>query len=124
MTKREQAYTTKFIKAIKDGHISFPAGPIEVKMARGKRVYRKQFATHQIHALHIAATGTLAWKIPDAGFANPFDIMLYEKAPTWVLAVFEESRYYLVDAVHFFAMCEISCDEKECASMALMEGEL
>lgn len=128
MKKREQAYSTKFIKAIKDKKITFftkeTAGPIEVKMARGLRIYRKQFEKHQIAALTLSRQGTLAWKIPDAGWANPFDIMMYVHSPSWVLCVFDEKRYYLIDAVTFFVGNEISYTESDCQNLCSLHGQL
>lgn len=78
--KVEAKRTTEFLGWYKRQKFRpFPAGPIEVKVVRKNRLYLKQFAKHQIHALRIAKHGLLAWKIPDAGWQNPFDVMMYDR---------------------------------------------
>lgn len=129
MVKREARFTTKLVRWLKE-HAHF-SGPVEVKLAQprrrgGDRLCRSQFKAHQLPALRLANDGCLAWKIPDAGWANPFDVIVYKDAPAYVCAVFEEKRFYLVPVGQMVALFQLGncAGEAEVAEVAEVAATL
>jgi hypothetical protein len=128
MIKREQAKTTKLIKWINAFWIE--NGPWEVKVSKTGRIYRTQFAEHQEVSLRRCKTGTVAWKNPDSGFTNLWDITVYHKSPSWVCLMFNvetSKKFYIIDATEFFNIFtekKVSITEEEADRMAHTTGLL
>jgi len=122
MIKREQKRTTPLIKWI--NAFWTENGPWEVKVSKTGRIYRNQFADHQEHSLRKARTGTVAWKNPDAGFSNLWDITVYHKSPSWVCLMFNvetSKKFYIIDATTFFDIFtekKVSVTEEDADRMA------
>jgi len=122
MIKREQSKTTKLIKWINAYWTE--NGPWEVKVSKTGRIARSQFADHQERSLRQARKGTVAWKNPDAGFINLWDITVYHKCPSWVALIFNvetSNKVYIIDATEFFDIFsdkKVSITETEADKMA------
>lgn len=131
MRKREAAYTTRLQKwIVQNIRRSFP---LEVKMAQprkttGPRLCLSQFKRHQIPAL-VAATNPdkpFVYKIPDGSIsALPFDVIVYCGAEAFVVAVFDERRFYMIDARVAKRLFEASpcIGEEEARAAATHAGE-
>lgn len=73
----------------------------------------------------LASKGVLVYKIPDAGWSNPFDIMVYSNADAYVCPVFDEKRYYLIPIQTFvgaFSDSKRSLSEDECRKLSSKDG--
>lgn len=128
MVKHEQAFTTKLNKWLRHNwHIT---GPIEVKVSKTGRINIHQFADHQLAALRACSENKIIWKIPDAGFSNLFDIVVYADCVAFVCLVFNvetSKRFYMINAKTFMGFFEdkiVSMTEMEAETMAHTVGEL
>lgn len=94
MIKREQKLTTLFLKwASVNFRHTFA---FEVKQTQDKSIPFSSLAPHQKRALMIAKHGFFKWKIPDAGYQNPFDGFCLYKTEAYVV-VFFGSNFYIID---------------------------
>lgn len=59
-------------------------GVFELKLAQGSLPF-SAVVSHQIEALSAVRHGTLVFKIPDAGFQNPFDVFCLTEQPAYVV---------------------------------------
>lgn len=106
--KREAEFTTKFKKWVKL-HTLVPAcGAYEIKVTPNKRIPFDAVKEHQIDALLAVKNGCFIYKIPDAGWQNPFDVFLMANQPAYVVLAFTEPRKkvrtYIVDIELFLEM--------------------
>lgn len=128
MIKREQAFTTKFNKWLRYNWSI--TGPIEVKVSKTGRINIHQFAPHQLSALKACSESKLVWKIPDAGWSNPFDIVIYANCIAFVCLVFNietSKKFYMINAktfVKFFKGDIVSMTEVEAFEIAHTVGEI
>ena len=130
MIKRESLFTTKFNKWLR--HNWRTTGPIEVKVSETGRINVHQFPDHQKAAL-LSATDpskSVIWKIPDAGWSNLFDIVVYSGCQSFVCLVFNvktSKKFYIIDAKIFFDFFQgkvVSILETEAEELALQVGEV
>lgn len=87
MQKREQHETTKFLKWAKK---NLPrAAVFEVKHTRGKTFFSiKELEKHQRAALRSAKTVGFPYKIPDTGYQNPFDAVLFRNMDAYLVIIY------------------------------------
>jgi penicillin-binding protein-related factor A (putative recombinase) len=123
MIKHEASFTTKLNKWLR--HNWSITGPIEVKVSKTGRINIHQFADHQLAALRQASVGRLIWKIPDAGWTNPFDIIVYNQCIAFVCLVFNietSKKFYMINANTFIKYFKdhdkVSLTEEEATIMA------
>ncbi len=128
MIKREQKRTTPLIKWL--NAFWEENGLMEVKVSKTGRIYKNQFAEHQQFALKKCKSGTVVWKIPDAGFQNLVDLVIYHKSPSWVCLMFNvetSKKFYIIDATEFFDIFtekKVSVTEDDADRMAHTTGIL
>lgn len=130
MIKHEAKFTTRLSKWLK--YNWHETGPIEVKVSKTGRININQFAIHQLAALNLAANGTLVWKVPDAGFQNLFDLVVYSRSRAFVCLVFHvetSDRFYVLEAQAFVRFFQerpgvVSITEEEAEIVAVKNGIL
>lgn len=84
----------------------------ELKICHEKSMPFEMVKEHQIHALHSAKTGVIAYKIPDVGFdQKPFDMIVLDKVSAYVLVMFYTrgcNHFYIIDVDRYVAESELS----------------
>lgn len=90
----ESAFTSKFNKWIK--HVYCKTGAFEIKQTPNPSLPYSAVVPHQINALLQAKHGTLVFKIPDAGYQNPFDVFSLAFVPAYVVIKFTK-HWYAID---------------------------
>ena len=94
MKKREQKLTTKFLEWVS---VNFRhTFAFEVKQTAGNALSFSALKEHQKRALMISKHGFFRFKIPDAGWENPFDGFCLNQVPSYVV-VFYGRNFYLID---------------------------
>lgn len=68
----------------------------EVKVARHGNVFFAQLEEHQKNWLLAVKHGTAIYKMPDAGFFNPFDGFCLAKEAAWVVLYYNHN-FYMID---------------------------
>lgn len=63
----------------------------ELKLCKGKSMPFSAVQDHQIAALQAASDKGLVYKIPDAGYQNPFDCFSLFRVPAFVVIKYEDS---------------------------------
>ncbi|MCL5071852.1 MAG: hypothetical protein M1308_13315 [Actinobacteria bacterium] len=96
MEKLEQKMTTKLIHYLKSDICPLGTCAIEVKIMRGNTFRLNQIAEHQINALHLTKHHQIVWKIPDAGFSNPYDIIKISEQEAYV-AIIKDKQVFFID---------------------------
>ena len=64
----------------------------ELKITKGNSLPFKAVKEHQRHALLVAKHKKLIWKIPDAGFQNPFDSFMLTHVCSYVVIMFNTGK--------------------------------
>jgi penicillin-binding protein-related factor A (putative recombinase) len=108
--RNEAGFTTRFkkwlaFKTSKDG-VPFAAA-YEIKVTDSKSIPFSAVKDHQIDALLAVKHGTFMYKIPDAGWQNPFDMFVMQKQPAYVVVAFTETKptnVWLIDIDTFLLM--------------------
>ncbi len=89
MIKKEAKYQTKFNHWLKE--VYKKSAVFELKQTQGSSIPFDSVVPHQIAALTAVNEGTFVFKIPDAGFQNPFDCFCLTQMPAYVVLCFPES---------------------------------
>lgn len=111
--KHEAKLTTQFLKW---ASVNFrQTFAFEVKQSQWKAIAFSDLAPHQKQALMIAKHGFLKWKIPDAGFQNPFDGFCLYQVPAYVV-VFFGKNFYMIDI-------DVWCEEEKTSSRKSLTEE-
>lgn len=108
--KREAQFTTKFKKWL-HAQTQYPdVGAYEIKVTPNKRIPFNAVREHQIDALMAVRYGKFVYKIPDAGWQNPFDLIMMAQQPAYVVLAFTEPRKksvtYIIDIECFLNIKE------------------
>lgn len=74
MAKREAAFTTRFKKWLHQTIGPMTAAAYEIKVTTSKSIPFDALKPHQLAALENVNKGRFIYKIPDAGWQNPFDV--------------------------------------------------
>ncbi len=93
MRKREADCQTYFNKWVKN--VYKKTAVFELKQTQGDSIPFSDVVPHQIAALEQVRNGTFVFKIPDAGFQNPFDSFCMTKMPAYVV-FFYPKAFYLI----------------------------
>jgi hypothetical protein len=95
MKKYEQQFTTKFLAWAR--HNLLRPAVFEIKSTRGKGTfYLSELKQHQRDALAAAKHGAFTYKIPDAGFTNPFDAIFFTEMQAYLVIEYP-SCFVLID---------------------------
>jgi len=84
----ERSFQTTFSHWLKAVHKQ--SGAFELKVAKKESLPFSAVVDHQIQALENVRHGTFVFKIPDAGYQNPFDCFCFNTAPAWVVIKYEK----------------------------------
>lgn len=120
MKKREAEFTTQFVKWYKYA-MKGASGAFEMKITTGKSIAFNAVQPHQLNALTVASEGIFAWKIPDCGFQNPFDVIVLNQQPAYVVIHFvrpKNKEFFMIPVISWknFQLTSLrkSITEKEC----------
>lgn len=98
MQKKEAQFNTIFNKWLKANPMT---GAFELKQTPTNSLPYSALAEHQEMALLNSKWKSLVYKIPDAGYQNPFDCFCLHKVPAFVVIKFSGRRFYLIDIDNF-----------------------
>lgn len=108
--KREAQFTTKFKKWLHVHSLIPSTGAYEVKITPNKRIAFDAVKKHQVESLLAVKLGKFIYKIPDAGWQNPFDVIMLAGQPAWVVLAFavpqKKTATYIIDVELFIEMRE------------------
>ncbi len=96
--KREANFQTVFNHWLKSEWKE--TGCFELKQTKTNSIAFSTVKNHQVDALLNAKRGTLAYKIPDCGYQNPFDCVCLSGVPAFVVVKFPEF-FCLIDIDDF-----------------------
>ena len=86
--KREANFNTYFNKWLKN--VYKKTGAFELKQTKTNSIAFNAVVPHQVDSLWYAKNGVLVYKIPDAGFQNPFDCFCMTCTPAYVVIKYPE----------------------------------
>ena len=102
--RHEQKFTTRFKHWLEANEEKFPnnfAAAWEIKVTLKKCVAFSMVNQHQIDALMQVRHKNFVFKIPDAGFQNPFDLFSMKKSNAFFVFAFLKTRLpadvYVID---------------------------
>jgi hypothetical protein len=126
MIKKEANFNTTFNHWLKENPIT---GAFELKQALNGPLPYSALAEHQELALINAKHKALVFKIPDAGYQNPFDCFCLNKTPAFVVILYPSKKFYLIDIDNFIFYRDNrakrkSLTEEEAQSIATKEIQL
>ena len=112
MATREAKFTTrlkKYLAAHPEILGDVYGAALEVKVTPDKSIPFDAVKEHQLGALNAVNEGTFLYKIPDAGWQNPFDIVYFRGAPAYVVLAFEHGfpAKYSFYFLHVFNFVEL-----------------
>jgi hypothetical protein len=97
---KERTITGKILQKMRDNPL-FNSCAVEIKVAKGKTLYKNQIADHQIRALTLTYESAIYFKIPDGGFSqSPFDGFIFKKSDAYVVIYYEIKPKSEVWAIH------------------------
>lgn len=113
----------KLSKIIRDNLNLFThSSAFELKVARGKKFYKRQLETHQERALKMVTTNNGVYhKISDQSInSKPFDSFLL-KGDGYVVIYFEESKmWYFIHINTYIEIKETSLTEERCREVSML----
>lgn len=113
MAYREKDFQTEFGKWSKH---RWPGSAVfELKLARGNSLPFSALEEHQRYALHAVKHARVYHKLPDTGYQNPFDCVVLETMPAYVVVQYLESA---TRRPTFFYLIDIDVWEKEVGESA------
>ena len=95
---KEKDFQTKFNRWCQY-HIK-TSSAFELKLSKTKAIPFSSVVEHQLNALLIAKHHSLAYKIPDCGFQNPFDSFVLVGVPAYIVVMFYargQREFFLID---------------------------
>lgn len=124
MIKREAQFTTKFRKWLR-GKVAAAAVAYEIKITNGNSIPFSAVQEHQIGALKQVKHNFFSYKIPDAGWQNPFDLLILSGAESYVVLAYEhvdkpKYSFYIIDIDEFLRIQEL--EERKSATEGMLEG--
>lgn len=107
MSTSEASRTTLFLKYAK--HFLNYSFAFEAKICKEKSLPFDAVVDHQISSLYQVKHGTFNFKIPDAGWQNPYDGFQFKMAPAFIVIFWyqkrDDKRFTMIDIDAF-------CEEK------------
>jgi len=124
--KKEAVFTTRLRKWMRANASSLPsAAAYEIKVTEDKSIPFDAVSEHQLEALTAVRDGVFTYKIPDAGWQNPFDLFLLREQYAYVVLVFlkkrEKASVWFVD-VGVFKELQANSEHKSLNESALMRA--
>jgi hypothetical protein len=119
----EAEFQTFFTKWSKYQYPQFThnnVGVFELKVVDGNSLAKKKVQDNQIHALYIANTQSMSYKIPDAGIAQkPFDSFMVANVPAYVVCLYnrkarDERAFCLIPISFFLSWEPVSLKLSDC----------
>jgi hypothetical protein len=92
MRKREAAFTTRLRKWLLATSTRPRGAAYEIKVTTTNSIPFSDVSEHQLDALTQVSQGTFIYKIPDAGWQNPFDMFMLKEQEAWVVFAFLTAR--------------------------------
>lgn len=86
----ERDFQTRFNKWCKS--VFNETAVFELKITDGTSIPFSDVKEHQENALYSAHHGSIVFKIPDAGYQNPFDSLMMVGVPAYVVVMFEAQK--------------------------------
>lgn len=114
--KREANFQTFFTKWVR--HVFKSTAAFEVKQTTTNSIPYSALAPHQANALMNVSHETFVWKIPDAGYQNPFDCFSLHQTKAYVVVVFPSRKFYLIPIQQWIVQRDVVSHRK-----SLTEGE-
>ena len=93
---KEKDITPRILKYCRD---KIGTCAVEIKYCKGGTLPKDALKEHQYHALKLAAGAGLCWKIPDAGYQNPFDGFVLKGVPAYVAVWWEKHKGFTLEEV-------------------------
>jgi len=91
------------------------AAAMEIKVTEGKSIPFNAVTKHQVEALNAVRDGIFMYKIPDAGWQNPFDMFVMSGQKAFVVLAFmtprKKSRVWFIDIRVFTVMRDNSKED-------------
>lgn len=124
--KKEAVFTTRLRKWMRANAESLPqAAAYEIKVTEDKSIPFDAVSEHQLEALTAVRDGVFTYKIPDAGWQNPFDLFMLREQYAYVVLVFlkkrEKASVWFVD-VGVFKELQANSEHKSLNESALMRA--
>ncbi len=96
MSYQERDFQTDFNKWCKH-FIDFSA-VFELKASKSNSLPFNSLKEHQANALYACKNNKIVWKIPDAGFQNPFDSFVLKEVHAYVVVMFntKSDDFYMI----------------------------
>jgi len=105
----EKDFQSKFSKWLKYRYAG--NGCFELKLCKAGSLPFNAVAEHQVNALYQAKHSNIIYKIPDAGFTNPFDCFRIEGVPAYVVVMFytrATKEFSMIDIDDFIQEMKLS----------------
>lgn len=115
MQKPEAKFTTRFKNWLYANSCSGHVGAAyEIKVTDKLSVPFTAVSPHQVASLLAVSNQEFVFKIPDAGWQNPFDLFTLRKAPAYIILAFKVNRKYRVWRIHVNMWVNIQkqCEQK------------
>lgn len=110
MKKREAEFTTRFKKWLRSRPRRSFSAAYELKVTTGKSIPFSAVQPHQVDALLQVKENFFMFKIPDAGYQNPFDMFVMDGQEAYVVFAFlterEPARVWIIDINMFVTIRE------------------
>jgi len=128
MKKREALFTTKLKKYIR-AEAKKDKQPLsvayEIKVTTSKSIPFDAVTEHQMKALLAVREGLFMYKIPDAGWQNPFDMFLMSQQEAYIVLAFLEPRkkasVWFVDALVYRDIIEDNKGVRKSSTETLLQ---
>lgn len=105
----EKKITPKILKSMRDDP-RFGSCLVEVKVSKSHTLPSTALKEHQRHALEVATTSEMYFKIPDGGFQNPVDAFILKKAQSYVVIYYEKTHEAWAIPVQDYPLGSVSVD--------------
>ena len=124
MKKHEAIFTTRFKKWLRSRDYVEYAAAFEIKVTAGFSVPFSDVQPHQVGALLQVRNNFFSFKIPDAGYQNPFDMFVMANQRAYVVVAFLTPRkpasVWLVD-INTFVKMEADEERKSMTELMLKD---
>jgi len=110
MKKREAEFTTRFKKWLRSQPNRKYSAAYELKVTTEKSIPFSAVQPHQVDALLQVKGNFFMFKIPDAGYQNPFDMFVMSGQEAYVVFAFltprQPARVWIIDIDMFLTIRE------------------
>lgn len=107
MAKPEALFTTRFKKWLHKNMKGVHVAAYEIKVTEKKSIPFSAVSPHQIESLLAVSRGKFLYKIPDAGWQNPFDLLALAGARAYIILGFKVEKKYHVWQIDIHVWCDM-----------------